>query len=416
MTTSTLLRAALPVPLCLAAILFASQITRADILVGDHLDGGVFRINQITGAPVGGQPFAEGVSGAQGEAVSFGPDGNLYATYALPNGNTEVRRYNPYTGAEIAGGPFIAPGAGGLHYAGDMRWGPDGNLYVANFGDFVPDGMGGQAQIPGGTVLKYNADGVYQSSIDLGFFTSPSGIAIDRASGDMYVTNWYSNELMKSNIYSSAAPVSIYSGPLLDNPSGISIGPDGNLYIANMSALTTGGTGNVQSFNTSGTPINTLATMPSQSYPAGVIFTNEGKMVVSSLSYGALYSYNTQTLGWDYFADVTGGNPGSVNPALMALSPISGDANADGIVNIADLTIVADKWQTGGPTGDVNGDGKVDIADIAAIANNWQATTYNTGGGGSITAVPEPATFGLACLAIACGALSWARKRRVAKN
>ena len=51
---------------------------------------------------------------------------------------------------------------------------------------------------------------------------------------------------------------------------------------------------------------------------------------------------------------------------------IVGDVNADGIVNILDLVLVASQFgETGETPADVNGDGTVNVQDLVSIANAW---------------------------------------------
>ncbi len=75
-----------------------------------------------------------------------------------------------------------------------------------------------------------------------------------------------------------------------------------------------------------------------------------------------------------------------------------GDANGDNFVNLADLQILGDHWQSTTATwatGDFTGDGNVGLADLQIIGDNW-----GYGVGPDITfdealsalAIPEPAT------------------------
>jgi hypothetical protein len=64
-----------------------------------------------------------------GRDVTFGPDGNLYATSSGSTGG--VLKYNGTTGAFL--GAFVGPGSD-LSLPRGLVFGPDGNLYVANFG------------------------------------------------------------------------------------------------------------------------------------------------------------------------------------------------------------------------------------------------------------------------------------------
>jgi hypothetical protein len=77
---------------------------------------------------------------------------------------------------------------------------------------------------------------------------------------------------------------------------------------------------------------------------------------------------------------------------------ILGDVNHDGVVNIQDITSVANHWQTPSPFGDANHDYTADIQDLTVIANHWLQTG---GGGGSLAVVPEPATM----VSLAAGAV-----------
>jgi|GEM_PF-5675381 len=73
---------------------------------------------------------------------------------------------------------------------------------------------------------------------------------------------------------------------------------------------------------------------------------------------------------------------------VLGLGISYGDANADGIVNAADLNICAINQDSSGgwAQGDFNGDGWVDEADLECLYDNWQ----NTGGLGN----PPPPPFG----------------------
>ena len=49
----------------------------------------------------------------------------------------------------------------------------------------------------------------------------------------------------------------------------------------------------------------------------------------------------------------------------------SADVNGDGVVNILDLTLVAQGFGTDSLKGDVNGDGFVNILDLVFVANQF---------------------------------------------
>ena len=73
-----------------------------------------------------------------------------------------------------------------------------------------------------------------------------------------------------------------------------------------------------------------------------------------------------------------------------------GDANADGVVDDKDASILGSHWQQGGAgwlDGDFNGDGNVNDADAAILAAHW-----HEGMGEGTPNVPEPSTLALAAI------------------
>jgi hypothetical protein len=103
-------------------------------------------------------------------------------------------------------------------------------------------------------------------------------------------------------------------------------------------------------------------------------------------------------------------------------SAIPGDANLDGMVDIADLGILAANWQQVGiwGTADFNADSVVNIADLGILAANWQAGM--NGGGLSFedalamfsefrgVTIPEPAMAGMIA---AAGIIMLGRRRPI---
>ncbi len=80
-----------------------------------------------------------------------------------------------------------------------------------------------------------------------------------------------------------------------------------------------------------------------------------------------------------------------------------GDANHDGKVNLADLQILGDNWQSTSATwdqADFTGDGNVNLADLQIIGDNWGFGTvpdvaFDQAVSLSGVVIPEPATLGL---------------------
>ncbi len=91
-----------------------------------------------------------------------------------------------------------------------------------------------------------------------------------------------------------------------------------------------------------------------------------------------------------------------------------GDANNDGMVNLSDLQILGDNWQSTTATwaeADFTGDGIVNLADLQILGDNWG---YGTGPDVSFdealagVVIPEPAGLGL--LAVAATYLMYRRR------
>jgi len=90
---------------------------------------------------------------------------------------------------------------------------------------------------------------------------------------------------------------------------------------------------------------------------------------------------------------------------ILALNPLIGDANTDGIVNGQDASFIASHWLTAGPAGDLNGDGIVNGQDFVIVASHWTIPKNGGGAGagsgaGGGAAVPEPATGLLAAMGL----------------
>ena len=95
----------------------------------------------------------------------------------------------------------------------------------------------------------------------------------------------------------------------------------------------------------------------------------------------------------------------------VLLTPLAGDANLDGQVDINDLTIVLANYGKASATwfeGDLNGDGRVDINDLTTVLANY-GTSY--GAAAPTAAVPEPSCIALLGL-VPLGWLAFARRKR----
>jgi len=79
--------------------------------------------------------------------------------------------------------------------------------------------------------------------------------------------------------------------------------------------------------------------------------------------------YNTYAFGTSPAPVITPGTPPPVTPPRK-----TGDANSDGSVGIADLSLLGDTWGqnvTANTGADFNSDGVVNIADLSILGDNW---------------------------------------------
>ncbi len=88
------------------------------------------------------------------------------------------------------------------------------------------------------------------------------------------------------------------------------------------------------------------------------------------------------------------GAPTTSTGTVTYKDQLAGDVNLDTIVNIFDINAISSAWASTSLSGDANYDGVVDIFDINFVSSHWANQL------GGATAVPEPASAGLAALGI----------------
>ena len=144
--------------------------------------------------------------------VKLGPDGLVYiGNYgaALPNANgTQIWRYNPVTDT-------LGVWATGLNGASGNAFDSQGNFYQSN--------------IAGNSISKVTPQGVVSTFVSSGI-ASPVGIAVD-ANDNLFVCNCGNNTIQRVTPQGSSTTFS--SDPLLSCPNGITMDAAGNLYVSN---------------------------------------------------------------------------------------------------------------------------------------------------------------------------------------
>ncbi|MBH06661.1 MAG: hypothetical protein CMJ20_10095 [Phycisphaeraceae bacterium] len=190
----------------------------------------------------------------------------------------------------------------------------------------------------------------------------------------------------------------------------ITAGSDGYLYVV---VTEGGGTERIVRFDgTTGPELDDPWVSVGPGVPMSRTFYLEGNRYVSEGYIGAPKAREFDTDGTDLGILIENDNfgVGAVHIAFYdpGMSTVAGDANGDGLVDVADRDIVGLNFNAIGVQfgdGDFNGDGRIDVADLGT---NW---------GGSQTAslnilIPEPATvltlnLGLFCFGIRRRSSGW---------
>jgi len=126
-----------------------------------------------------------------------------------------------------------------------------------------------------------------------------------------------------------------------------------------------------------------------------VEFTSEPVYIVGASS---VWRLNGNEFNYTFSFPAVGPSSSFDRVAIDMYAVLNGDVNGDQVVDIQDITKIANNWLQTGSTGDANGDGIVDIQDITFVANNWLHSAANAPPAQLPTQnlpVPEPATWAL---------------------
>jgi WD40 repeat protein len=265
------------------------------------VDNGTDKVYQYTAA-------AGRTSGSQSAA----------ATFALAAGNTNPQDIADPPAISIGdatateGGAvyqftdvFVAPDGYGLAASRDIRFGPDGNVYVASHdNDVVKVFEGGTGRFlrdlstPGGEL-----DGPWALSFG--------------SDGRLYVSGRYSHNIVRFDINSGAYDVFVGTGTGgLSLPWGIAFGPDGNLYATSVIEGSPGTTSTVKRYNgATGAYLGDFVTAGSGGLDNanGVSFGPDGNLYVVSFNSHEVKRYDGQT-GAFIGNFVTAGSGGIAQP------------------------------------------------------------------------------------------------------
>jgi hypothetical protein len=374
----------------------------ADLLGGDFKFNGVFRFDDETGTESpGGIPSGTPSGGGGLEAaagVTVGPDGNIYVS----SQNTgEILFYDGDTGMPL---PSPLPGGRDGLFAqpldeapdspfapGPLRFGPDGNLYVSDYG--------------GTKVRKVNGTtGIEMSPAATGF-GPPAGLLF-APNGDLYVGNFTTSSVIRVVNGVNQTFIASGTGDIL-TPSAMLFVPNGDLLVVSMFA------NQIHRYSSTGAYLGVFATIdpvpppdnqPSN-YPSDIALDADGNIVVAVLGATNPPDNRGQVLR---YALVEGSVAGTLLDTVVDAYPpissiawirspnaITGDYNSDGEVDTADYSKWRGdfgKWVAKGGGADGDGNGIVDAADFVV----WRNAMMSAARGAGATVAPEPAAFILA--------------------
>ncbi|MCC6680777.1 MAG: PEP-CTERM sorting domain-containing protein [Phycisphaeraceae bacterium] len=338
--------------------------------------------------------------------------GDLTVSTAFRVGDEDLGTFTLSAGDLVAGNQFWVGARGPLFGdAGDGTFNIEGGTFsfggsISNSRVGLSDGTGVVNQT-GGTVTGTNAGGGLYVSITVSggvghgtynisgssSFNLAGTLIVDGTAGDGQGDGHY-------KITGSAANITV--GAYTQNEGG-------NLYYTSDAA----GVAAIQS-------VGDVAVNGALNIDLSALTANPSTiLLIDNLSANAIGGAFTNAAEGTVFGDYTltylydnGGGVGN-DLALLLSSLHPGDANGDGMVNLSDLQILGDNWQSNTATwaeADFTGDGIVNLADLQILGDNWG---FGVGPDVALdealanAAIPEPASLVLLSL----GAIGLLRRR-----
>jgi DNA-binding beta-propeller fold protein YncE len=305
--------------------------------VGDESSGSI-QVFSLAGSLLASVPVP--IDGTPA-GMAIGPNGNLYVA---DQANSVVDEFNGSTGAFIS--QFIPQGSGAaaLSTPSGVTFDASGNLYVANFG------AGGQSY-----VNEYNGTtGAFISQFipagypgSFGGLDYPGGLVFH--GGNLYIADSSNGSIDEFSSTGAYIQQLALPGVDIDDPEDLTFGPDGNIYVADVTLS------EVVVFAASGNFLGSFS--GNLDDPIGLAFGTNGELYVTD--------------GQGRVALFTGVLSGGVDPQLADFVPPGG---------------------SGGPL------------------INPQFLAFSESG------APEPSSIAMLALALGCGGLCLAMRRKTAAS
>ncbi len=232
--------------------------------------------------------------------------------------------------------------------------------------DYVPDGHRTDK------IQRANFDGSNVEDIVTGLY-GPGGIALDVVAGKMYWTDRGTNKIQRANLDMANLEVSNVKGLVtgLEVPNGIALDvAGGKMYWTDQD------TEKIQRANLDGSNVENLVT--GLGSPRGIAldvvagkmyWTDRGTDKIQRANLDGSDVEDLVTQGLRFPSGIAIAMSSLVNPTTEEPTIAKEDVNRDGVVDVNDLVIVAQRYgKTGTNAADVNGDEVVDVDDLILVA------------------------------------------------
>ncbi|NUL83563.1 MAG: hypothetical protein HUU60_12725 [Armatimonadetes bacterium] len=346
------------------------------LVVSCYGTGDIARFDGTTG--LDGSLFGSQVCSSTGNlyGITAGPDGHLYiADY----NNAEIKRFDGRTGLFMD--TFVPAGTSTLMTEPIfLKFGPDGNLYVSDYA------AGYVMRFDGATGAALPADGQIDAIfVDTGVINAGGNRAgqLDFGpDGNLYACSWDRN-FATGGVYrfdgTTGALIDLFvadgSGGLANSWT-LDFGLDGNLYIAEYIL----GGGGVYRYSGADGSFMDVFVQPGdggQSNTYDMAFGPNGDLYLTSLFHEGGDDQVRQYSGADgSFVGVFSSGPpinGATGLAFYSAEPVvPGDVNLDGCVDDTDLAIILEAFGGSGcALEDIDKSGIVDDTDLAIVLENF---------------------------------------------